>query len=383
MSISPINEIVQELRHGRMVVLMDDEDRENEGDLVIAAEHVTPEAINFMAKHGRGLVCMAITVEHARQLQLAPMVAVNRSPHGTNFTVSIEAAEGVTTGISAQDRARTIRVASAPNAKASDIVQPGHIFPLIAQPGGVLARAGHTEACCDLPRLAGLSPAGVLCEILNDDGTMARLPQIEEFARQHDLKIGTIADLIRYRMEHESNVQRVGESLLPTEFGEFRCIAYHDGIGDRVHLALVRGDIRREWPTLVRVHVQESLLDLFTAAHRPSRSWTLRRALERIAREGAGVIVVLQSEESPSELTHRLEQLQQQPEEGSPVTPRRGREQIRTYGLGSQILADLGVGKMRILGHAMRAPGLSGFGLEIVECIDDGVAIDKEKKVLR
>jgi len=381
MSISPISDIIDEIRRGRIVVLMDDEDRENEGDLVIAAEHVTPDAINFMAKHGRGLICMPITIERARQLNLAPMVAVNRAPHGTNFTVSIEAAEGVTTGISAHDRSHTIRTAVGPNASSSDIVQPGHVFPLIAERGGVLARAGHTEACCDLARLAGLAPAAVLCEILNDDGSMARLPELNEFAKQHGLKIGTIADLIRYRMENESSVKRVGESKLATEFGEFRCITYHDDISGASHIALVRGDVRREWPLLVRVHVQESLLDLVTTAHRSPTAWSLRRALQRIAQEGAGVVVVLHQPEPPAQLELRMERLQQKPREREPVV-RGQREQMRTYGLGSQILADLGVGKMRVLGHAMKAPGMSGFGLEIVEYIED-LGDNKDKKATR
>ena len=378
MAISPITEIIDEIRRGRMVVLMDDADRENEGDLVIAAEHVTPEAINFMAKYGRGLICMPITEERARQLNLQPMVAQNRAPHGTNFTVSIEAAEGVTTGISAHDRAHTIRVATAPGARPEDIVTPGHVFPLVAARGGVLARAGHTEACCDLARLAGLTPAAVLCEIMNDDGTMARLPELEEFARVHGLKIGTIADLIRYRMENESSVKRICEARLPTEFGEFCCVTYHDDIDDLAHLALVRGDVRREWPLLVRVHVQESLLDLFTTAHRPGTTWTLRRAMEYVAREGAGVVVVLQQRESSAELLQRLCQCQERPGEPD-ASLRRGRAEMRTYGLGSQILADLGVGKMRVLGHPMKAPALSGFGLEIVEYIEEAAA-GKERK---
>lgn len=380
MPISPISAIIDDLKRGRMVVLMDDADRENEGDLVIAAEHVTPEAINFMAKYGRGLICMPITVERARQLHLAPMVAVNRASHGTNFTVSIEAAEGVSTGISAHDRAHTIRVAAAANARPEDIVQPGHVFPLVAQPGGVLARAGHTEACCDLSRLAGLSPSSVLCEIMNDDGTMARLPELIEFAKLHNLKIGTIADLIRYRMENESSVTRVGECKLPTEFGELRCITYHDDISNSNHLALIRGDIRREWPTLVRVHVQESLLDLITTAHRPGTTWTLRRALERVTREGSGVVVVIHQPEPPEELSQRIKQLELNVDPREPsAPPHRGRTEMRTYGLGSQILADLGVGKMRVLGHATKAPAMSGFGLEIVECIEDEAASGSKK----
>jgi 3,4-dihydroxy 2-butanone 4-phosphate synthase / GTP cyclohydrolase II len=383
MPIKATTEIIAELKRGRMVVLMDDADRENEGDLVIAAEHVTPEAINFMAKYGRGLICMPITVERARQLNVAPMVAVNRAPHGTNFAVSIEAAEGITTGISAHDRAHTIRVAAAAGASSSDVVQPGHVFPLIAARGGVLARAGHTEACCDLVRLAGLTPAAVLCEIMDEDGSMARLPRLETLAQSHGLSIGTIADLIRYRMENESTVQRVGECRLPTEFGEFHCITYHDDIGDSTHLALVRGSIRREWPTLVRVHVQESLLDLFTSAHRPGSTWTLRRAMEYVAGEGAGVIVVLQQGESTADLLQRVEQFQRYGAETDGNALRRGRAEVRTYGLGSQILADLGVSKMRILGHPIKVPGLSGFGLEIVEYIEDEGRDGKDKKARR
>ncbi len=378
MAISPISDIVEDLRHGRMVVLMDDADRENEGDLVIAAEHVTAEAVNFMAKHGRGLICMPITVEHARRLNLTPMVPVNRARHGTNFTASIEAAKGISTGISAQDRAHTIRVACAAKAKPDDIVQPGHVFPLIAERGGVLARAGHTEACCDLASLAGLTPAAVLCEILNEDGTMARLPQLEEFARVHGLKIGTIADLIRYRMEHESTVQRVKECVVPTEFGEFHGVTYHDDIGGAVHLALVKGELSRERPTLVRVHVQESLLDLVTTAHRAGAAWSLRAALARVAHEGVGVVVVLQHNESAEELLRRINRLQggREPAESALAA---ARQEMRTYGLGSQILADLGVGRMRVLGHAIKAPGLSGFGLEIVEYIEEPASASIEE----
>lgn len=373
MPINPITEIIEEIRRGRMVILMDDEDRENEGDLLMAAEHVRAEDINFMAKYGRGLICLALTEERCRQLQLPLMVSDSYRRGTTAFTVSIEAAEGVTTGISAADRATTIRAAIKPDAKPSDIVTPGHVFPLMAQRGGVLARAGHTEAAVDLARLSGHFPAGVICEIMNDDGSMARLPDLEVFARTHGLKIGTIADLIRYRMENESTVQRVAERTLPTEYGEFRVVAYHDDIGNTVHLALVKGEIRRDRPVLVRVHVQESLLDLFTAAHRAG-PWTLAAALRRVAQEGAGVVVVLQQQqgESPRQLLERLEQLPATPG-ARPEWPagRAGRQEMRTYGLGGQILADLGVGRMRVLGHAVRAPALSGFGLEIVEYIEE------------
>jgi len=368
MSISPISEIIDEIKHGRMVIIMDDENRENEGDLLIAAQHVRAEDINFMARHGRGLICLTLTAERCQQLRLPLMVNDNGSPHRTNFTVSIEAAQGVTTGISAADRATTVRAAIRPQAGSSDLVQPGHIFPLMAQRGGVLARAGHTEAGVDLARLAGLEPASVICEILNEDGSMARLPQLEQFAVLHGLKIGTIADLIHHRVQHESTVQRVAESPLVTEFGEFRMVAYHDDIGDAVHLALTLGDIRRDKPTMVRVHVQTSLLDLLTAAHRAS-TWMLHKALACVARERHGVVVILDQEETTADMLSRIRHLQRREQSLELVTPRDTQE-LRTYGLGSRILADLGVGKMRVLGNAMKAPGLSGFGLEIVEYID-------------
>ncbi len=370
MPVKPITEIIEEFRCGRMVVLMDDEDRENEGDLVMAAEHARPEHVNFMARYGRGLICLTLTQAHCRQLQLPLMASEAHARRGTNFTVSIEAAEGVTTGISAADRATTIRAAARPDARPSDIVTPGHVFPLMAQRGGVLARAGHTEASVDLARLAGVWPAGVICEIMNEDGTMARLPQLEGFARIHGLKIGTIADLIRYRMENESTVQRVSETTLLTEFGEFRVVAYHDDICDAVHLALVKGTPDRDTPLLVRVHVQQSPLDLLPITHRGG-SWTLRRAIERVAREGSGIVVVLQQNETPAQLIARIRDFQKRSEglELSPATV--ASSELRTYGLGSQILADLGVEQMRVMGHPMRAPALSGFGLKIVGYVED------------
>ena len=370
MPISPITEIIDEIHRGRMVVLMDDEDRENEGDLLMAAAHARAEDINFMARFGRGLICLTLTQERCQQLALPLMSSDVHRRLSTAFTVSIEAAEGVTTGISAADRAATIRVAVKPDAKPTDIVTPGHVFPLMAKKGGVLARAGHTEAGCDLARLAGAEPAAVICEIMNEDGTMARLPQLEQFAAEHGLKIGTIADLIRHRTEHESTIQRVGECRLPTDYGEFRVVAYHDDIGDTVHLALVRGEPRKDRPTLVRVHVQESLLDLFTDVHRAGH-WTLARALARVAADGAGVVVILQQEEPPAALVRRIQHFQKTRPALELVSKQHGREEMRTYGLGSQILADLGVGKMRVLGHAMKAPALSGFGIEIVEYVED------------
>lgn len=373
MPISPINEIISDIKCGRMVVLMDDEDRENEGDLVMAGVHARAEDINFMARYGRGLICLTLTQDRCRQLQLPLMVNDTHHRRSTNFTISIEAAEGVTTGISAADRARTIQAAVRKDAKPSDLVQPGHVFPLMAQRGGVLARAGHTEAGVDLARLAGLEAASVICEIMNEDGTMARLPELGKFAQQHGLKIGTIADIIRYRTEHESTIQRVGECTMPTEFGDFRVLAYHDDISDSVHLALVKGEIRRDRPALVRVHMQESLLDLVTTAHRAG-SWTLHEALAHVAAEGAGVMVILQQHEKPADLVQRVRHFQEQGKVLESTTGKRGHQEMRTYGLGSQILADLGVSKMRVLGHAMKAPGLSGFGLEIVEYIENDPA---------
>jgi 3,4-dihydroxy 2-butanone 4-phosphate synthase/GTP cyclohydrolase II len=378
MPISPIAEIIEELRRGRMVVVMDDADRENEGDLLIAAECARAEDINFMARHGRGLICLTLTPERCRQLQLPLMVNDNRAYHATKFTVSIEAAQGVTTGISAADRATTVRAAVKRDAKPADLVQPGHVFPLMAQRGGVLARGGHTEAGVDLARLAGFTPASVICEILKEDGGMARLPELVEFARAHNLKIGTIADLIRYRMENESSVKRVAEGTLPTEFGEFRAVAYHDDIEDKIHLALIKGEVRRDVPVLVRVHVHTSLWDLLADMHRVE-SWTLRTALARVAKEAAGVVVILDQQEPAAEWVKHLHQLQGSLE-SKPVFER---EELRTYGLGSQILADLGVSKMRVLSHPKKAPGISGFGLEVVEYISAETEPGKDKQKSR
>lgn len=378
MNISPATEIIDELRQGRMVVLMDDEDRENEGDLVMVAEHCRPDDVNFMAKYGRGLICLTLTPGRCRQLNLPLMVNDTQYQRTTNFTLSIEAAEGVTTGISAADRATTVQAAVKRDAKPTDIVTPGHIFPLMAQQGGVLTRAGHTEAGVDLARLAGAEPASVICEIMNEDGTMARLPELLEFSKKHNLKIGTIADLIRYRLENESTVERVAEGKVPTPFGEFCVIAYHDGIHGDMHLALIKGDIKPEDPTLVRVHVQESLLDLFTTEHRPG-SFSLSAALSRVAEEGAGVVVVLREEESANDLTSRISQFTPDLEGAEKRKPAGDSTVLRTYGLGSQILADLGVRKMRVMGHKLKVPAMSGFGLEITEYVED-VSDDKTKK---
>jgi len=355
MTTSPTPEIVAELKAGRMVILVDEEDRENEGDLVLAAEFVTPEAINFMARHARGLVCLTLTEERCRTLGLAPMVAQNRSSTGTNFTVSIEAAEGVTTGISAADRARTVRVAIAADSEPSDLVHPGHIFPVVAQGGGVLSRAGHTEAGCDLARLAGLTPAAVICEIMKDDGTMARMPDLLEFAQAHGLRIGTITDLIHYRSRTERLIERVGERPLATHYGAFRLIVYRDKLTDATHLALVRGPISPESETLVRVHEPLSVMDLLDAQSE-SHSWSIPAALETIAQAGRGVVVLLHRPESPAELRRRAMSA-----ERAPVN----KMDLRDYGIGAQILRDLNVGRMRILARQRKMPSMSGFDLEV------------------
>ena len=354
-SISAIPEIIAELKAGRMAILVDEEQRENEGDLVVAADAITPDIVNFMAKFGRGLVCMPITEERARQLGLAPMTPVNRSLHGTNFTVSIEAAEGVTTGISAADRAHTIRVACAAHARPEDIVQPGHVFPLVAHAGGVLARAGHTEACCDLARLAGFSPAAVLCEIMNDDGSMARLPDLVEFARKHALKIGAIADLIHYRSQHERLIERVGERPIRTVEGEFRLVAFRDKLTDATHLALVRGDIDAARETVVRVHEPVSIVDLLDYGSR-AHSWTIPAALARLAQAERAVLVLLHRPESAQELRQRAIG-----EQASTDT----KMDLRNYGIGAQILRDLNVGKMRLLARRRKMPSMAGFDLEV------------------
>ncbi|WP_397533240.1 bifunctional 3,4-dihydroxy-2-butanone-4-phosphate synthase/GTP cyclohydrolase II [Roseateles sp.] len=355
MPISPVPELVAELAAGRMVILVDEEDRENEGDLVLAAEHVTPEAINFMAKYGRGLICLTLTRERCETLQLPPMATRNGTKHGTAFTVSIEAATGVTTGISAADRSRTVQAAVARNARAEDLVQPGHIFPLQAQDGGVLMRAGHTEAGCDFARMAGLTPAAVICEIMKDDGTMARLPDLEEFAKEHGLKIGTIADLIEYRSRNESLVQRVAGRSLQTAQGVFDCQAFRDRTG-AVHLALSCGKWTPQDEVLVRVHEPLSVLDLLESGPTP-HSWPLPAALAELQSAGRGVAVLLNCGEEGDALLERL---------GTAVQAApRGSMDLRTYGVGAQILRELGIQKMKLLGSPRRMPSMTGYGLEV------------------
>jgi len=354
-AISPITEIVAEIRAGRIVILVDDEDRENEGDLVFAADFVSADKINFLARHGRGLVCMPISEDHAARLGLRPMVEHNRSRHGTNFTVSIEAAEGIATGISAHDRALTIKVAAAPEARPQDIVQPGHVFPLIAQRGGVLVRAGHTEACCDLARLAGLTPAAVLCEIMREDGAMARLPDLLTFAAEHQLKIGTIADLIEYRSRHESLVSRILERDIDTAWGRFHLVAYRDLALGSIHFALVLGAPAKERETLVRVHEPLSVLDLLDAGP-GTHAWGVGEALTAIRGAGEGVMVLLNCTQSTDALQARL----------SDLRPPAGRSaDLRVYGIGAQILRELGIGRMRLMAAPRKMPSMAGFGLEV------------------
>ncbi|WKB52414.1 bifunctional 3,4-dihydroxy-2-butanone-4-phosphate synthase/GTP cyclohydrolase II [Eleftheria terrae] len=357
MPISPVPEIIAELAAGRMVVLVDEEDRENEGDLVLAADHVTPEAINFMAKFGRGLICLTLTKERCERLQLPPMATRNGTKHGTAFTVSIEAAQGVTTGISAADRAQTVKVAVARDSTARDLVQPGHIFPLQAQEGGVLMRAGHTEAGCDLAGMAGLTPAAVICEIMNDDGSMARLPDLEIFAREHGLKIGTIADLIEYRSRNETLIQRAGERLLRTAQGEFRCIAYRDR-SDGLHLALTVGEWNEQDEVAVRVHEPLSVLDLLDAGE-CSHSWPLGKALARLQQEPRAVAVLMNCGESAEDMLEHFRP------EATERLRQRGQIDLRTYGVGAQILRDLGVTRMKLLGSPRRMPSMVGYGLEV------------------
>ncbi|MDR7092736.1 bifunctional 3,4-dihydroxy-2-butanone-4-phosphate synthase/GTP cyclohydrolase II [Hydrogenophaga laconesensis] len=358
-AISPVEDIVADMRAGRIVILVDEEDRENEGDLVLAADHVTPEAINFMARFGRGLICLTLSRERCERLRLPPMVPRNGTKMGTAFTISIEAAEGVTTGISAADRARTVQVAVAANAQASDLVQPGHIFPLQAVDGGVLMRAGHTEAGCDLAAMAGCSPAAVICEIMKDDGTMARLPDLQVFAAEHGLKIGTIADLIEHRSRTECLVKKLGTRSLNTAFGEFQATAFSDQPSGALHLALVKGQWGPEDSVAVRVHEPLSVLDALEVG-RSMHSWSLEASLRYIAEAGAGVAVLLNCGESASQLLAQFEGTAR-----SAQAPERGRMDLRTYGVGAQILRDSGVHRMQLMGNPRRMPSMAGYGLEI------------------
>ena len=363
-NIATTQEIIEELRLGKMVVLVDAEDRENEGDVLMAADFVTPDAINFMARYARGLICLTLEEERCRQLNLPLMVSDNRMPHGTAFTVSIEAASGVTTGISAADRARTVQLAVATNAKSDDIVQPGHIFPVMAKPGGVLVRAGHTEAGCDLAKLAGRTPAAVICEVIKDDGEMARLPDLMVFAGQHGLKVGTIADLIRYRSINETLVERVSQKTIATAYGTFELHVFHDKIASEVHLALTRGDIKPDVPVLTRVHEPFTSLDLFdfdVGQH----AYSIAESMRIIATEGSGVIVLLRRHESAESIIDRISADSEKPKRTAKWDP-------RLHGIGAQILRQLNVRKMRVLAWPKKIPSMAGFELEVVEYVPPG-----------
>ncbi len=363
---SPIEDIVSDIRDGKMVIMVDDENRENEGDLLMAADRVRPVDINYMATHGRGLICLTLTRERCAKLRLPLMVNGTDQHHATNFTLSIEAAEGITTGISAHDRARTIQAAVAANARPEDLRHPGHIFPVMAQPGGVLTRAGHTEAGCDLARLAGLEPAAVIVEILNVDGSMARRPDLERFAREHGFRIGTIADLIRYRLEKERNVERIAETVIETAYGEFTMYCYDDHVNRAVHVALVKGELSAAANPLVRVHIQDTLGDVIGVRSR-SLGWPLDSAIQRIAEEKVGVVVLLRDQESSRDFMDAVEQLGTKSDDMQ--ERRKGDAVLRTYGIGAQILRDLGLSKIRVLSAPKHMYAISGFDLEITEYV--------------
>jgi 3,4-dihydroxy 2-butanone 4-phosphate synthase / GTP cyclohydrolase II len=369
MAFSTIPELVEELRAGRIIILVDDEDRENEGDLIVASSCITPEHINFMATHARGLICLTLTEQRCRQLGLPLMVEHNTEAQGTRFTVSVDAARGATTGISAADRALAVRTAVAPGAEPHDLVMPGHIFPLMAEPGGVLTRAGHTEAGSDLARLAGFEPSATIVEVLNEDGTMARRPDLEAFAAQHGLKLGSIADLIQYRMVNETTVRRSGECLMPTVHGDFRMIAFRSVVSDDMHLALVKGDVATHEPVTVRVHVRNALTDL-TGGLRPDFGRPVAEALAKIAKLERGVVVILRYPESNDELEHQIRRLEAA-DSGKDVPDYEAPEDLRTYGVGAQILVDLGIRRMRVLGSPIRLHAFSGFGIELTEYVSE------------
>lgn len=365
-----IEDIVADIRAGKMVIMMDDEDRENEGDLIMAAEHATPEAVAFIVRHSSGIICMPMTRERLEDLRLPLMVAENTESHRTAFTISVDYKHGTTTGISASDRAATVRALADPATKPDDFARPGHIFPLRYAEGGVLARAGHTEASVDLVKLAGIKSEGaIICEIVNDDGTMKRGADLFAFAREHNLRIGTIADLIRYRLSNEHSVERVAEQKVQTEFGEFRMAVYEDRNEKTVHLAMIKGEIKPDQPTLVRVHIRNMLQDVLCVKHEDF-SWPLRRALKRVAEEGNGVVVLLRKPDTSRELVQQIVGLNQP---HAPVSAPSGqpddRRALRTYGVGAQILTDLGVRKMRVLSTPKRMYALSGFDLEVVEYV--------------
>jgi len=366
-SFSDIEDIIADIRDGKMVIMVDDENRENEGDLLMAAAMVRPEDINYMARYGRGLICLTITRKRCAQLRLPLMVAETDERHATNFTISIEAAEGITTGISAHDRAKTVQVAVSAEATPEHLSQPGHIFPVMAQPGGVLSRAGHTEAGCDLARLAGLEPAATIVEILNEDGSMARRPDLERFSRDHGIRIGTIADLIAYRLEKERNVERIAEQKVQTACGEFTMFCYDDHVNQTVHVALAKGDLTAAGDPLVRVHIQDTLGDTLGIQSR-GLGWPISSAIERIAREKSGVVVVLREQESSRDLMETVEGLSKDHDD---LQRRRdGDAVLRTYGIGAQILRDLGLQKMRVLSAPKQMYGISGFGLEVTEYVE-------------
>lgn len=369
MNLNSIEELIEDIRHGKMIILMDDEDRENEGDLIMAASMVRAEDINFMASQARGLICLTLTKDRCEQLNLPLMVDDNNAAHGTNFTLSIEAAEGVTTGISAADRAHTTRVAVAPNARPENIVQPGHVFPLMAQPGGVLTRAGHTEAGCDLVRLAGLEPAAVIVEIMNEDGTMARRPDLEVFAQEHNIKIGTIADLIHYRTINEKTVEQIATETLPTEFGDLQLAVFKHLVDGQVHLAIIKGDLRKVEVPSVRVHMVDAFRDLLGATLNGKQGWSLRRSIESISQSDAGVVVILGQSFNATDISDRVESYFTRQKPAVPTTSD-GTEVYRTIGTGSQILRALGISKMKLLSSKMRFNALSGFDLEIVEYVE-------------
>lgn len=372
MKLNTSAEIIADLKQGKMVIIMDDEDRENEGDLVMAADCVTAQAINFMARFGRGLICLTLTEQRCRQLRLPLMVSDHQTSYETNFTASIEAAHGVTTGISAADRAVTIQAAVNSDAKPEDVVQPGHIFPLKAQLGGVLTRAGHTEAGCDLAQLAGKDPSAVIVEILNEDGSMARRADLEDFAETHNLKIGTIADLISYRLENEMTVQRLFECHMPTKQGDFRLYSFQDTVNGQVHLALVAGDIIADEDTLVRVHMADPLGDLLGATREPTQ-WPLDKVMNQIQQAGKGVLVVLRQPQQNTQLATKIEQYQHQ-DRGDAAPMIAPSWDLRTFGVGAQILSNLGVRRMRVIGTPTKLTGLSGFGLELVGYAEDSEA---------